>query len=176
MAGKSSKLCHDSGHCRRRSRRMGIARVPHNAQHTAFRQRTRGPAPSTGGVIPCMRAVMLNVRGIDQGYQHIDIEQVTAQGSSSASSFTISDVTRWLSGRTLRSGIPFRVLPLGVAGRSALRASDEMTSPRLFRSVVASSLAAARTSSSMASVVRIANLLTSNILHQMRYVFLCWGS
>jgi hypothetical protein len=54
-------------------------------------------------------------------------------------------------------------------GRIAVRASAEITSPTLFRSVAAISLAAARTSSSMARVVRksssSAKHHASNIIH-----------
>jgi hypothetical protein len=46
-------------------------------------------------------------------------------------------------------------------GRNARRASEEITSPTGFRSMVASSLAAARTSSSMARVVLIFSLFLS---------------
>jgi hypothetical protein len=102
-----------------------------------------------------MRKVVLHVRRVDQRNQHIDIQQIARQRSSSRSWRTSSEVTLGLLGLTRSKGTPFLVLPLGSAGRKAWRASDETTSPKLFRCIAASSFAAANTSSSIASVVRI---------------------
>jgi hypothetical protein len=51
--------------------------------------------------------------------------------------------------------MPLRVFGRDALGRIACRASAEITSPTLFRSDAAISFAAARTSSSIARVVRI---------------------
>jgi hypothetical protein len=68
--------------------------------------------------------------------------------------------------------MPFLVFRWDAAGVNARLASEEMTSPTDLPSVVAISLAALKTSSSMTRVVRIGKISPSNrsarILHQMR--------
>jgi hypothetical protein len=66
--------------------------------------------------------------------------------------------------------MPLRVAQLEGVGRNACRASAEITSPTLFFSAAAISLAAARTSSSMARVVRISAPFKENITHQSSYI------
>jgi hypothetical protein len=63
-----------------------------------------------------------------------------------------------------------RVARLEGVGRIAARASAERTSPTLFRSLAAISLTAAKTSSSMARVVRIFGSFRENITHQSSYI------
>ena len=68
--------------------------------------------------------------------------------------------------------MPFLVLRWGTAGVNALLASEKMTFPTGLRSVVAISLAALKTSSSMTRGVPIGktspNKLAPDIVHQMR--------
>ena len=67
--------------------------------------------------------------------------------------------------------MPFLVFRWDAAGVNARLASEEMTSPTDLRSVVAISLAALKTSSSMTRVVRIGQSpsnISSRIIHQMR--------
>jgi hypothetical protein len=116
-----------------------------------------------------MRAIMLNVCRIDQCDHNVDVKQIPFQSNSSWSWRTNSEVTLGAPGRTGSSGTPLRVARLDEVGRIDLRASAEITSPTLFRSVAAISLAAARTSSSIASVVRILGSLGENITHQSSY-------
>ncbi|MGB6687149.1 MAG: hypothetical protein WBE76_04840 [Terracidiphilus sp.] len=82
---------------------------------------------------------------------------------------TSSEVTRLLPGRTGSKGTPLRVFRSEGVGRKALRASEEITSPTLFPSVAAISFAAAKTSSSMARVVRMA-CPNGSIKHQSSYI------
>src|ERR1035437_1618033 len=100
-----------------------------------------------------MCPVMLDVCRVNQRYEDIHVEKESTHGNSSRSCCTNSEVTRGVSGPTGNKGTPFRVFLVESAGRSALRASKEMTSPTLFLCVAANSLAAASTSSSIASVV-----------------------
>jgi hypothetical protein len=122
-----------------------------------------------------MGSVVLNVRGIDQCNQNIDIKQEPGHGSSSRSWRTNSEVTRGVPLRTLRSGTPFRVLSLDSAGESACLANEEITSPTVFFSIVAISLAALNTSSSITRVVRMI-VPQLCIMHQMQtsYIGCTW--
>src|SRR5215469_392409 len=98
---------------------------------------------------------MLNVRWVDKRNQNIDIEQEPGHGNCSRSWCTNSEVTRGAPLRTLSSGTPFRVLVLDSPGESACLANEEITSPNVFFSIAAISLAALNTSSSITRVVRI---------------------
>src|SRR5437016_13737292 len=99
-----------------------------NTQHAIFGKRTGSPGLLPFCCKPFMRPMVLNLGGIDQGNQHIDIKQKSAHGSSSRSWFTNSDVTRRAPFRTLRSGTPLRVLTLDSVGASARLAKQEITS------------------------------------------------
>jgi len=134
--------------------RIRIARMAHYAENAVLRQRTSSPGlPATLGE-PVVRPVMLHMRRIDQCDQNIHIQQITRHGNSSCSCRTSSEVTLGVPGRTASRGTPFRVARAEGAGRIAFRARSEITSPTLLRSVAAISRAAAKTSSSMAKVVR----------------------
>jgi hypothetical protein len=99
--------------------------------------------------------IVLNVHRIDQRGQHVHIEQEDRYGNSSRSSFTISGVTGIAPGRTLSKGTPLRVFRPAAGGRSACRLSAQITSPMVLFCRAAKPLAAACTSSSIVSVVRI---------------------
>src|SRR5215469_9932641 len=105
------------------------------------------------------------MRRIDQSNQNIDIEQEPGHRSSSRSWWTNSEVTRCAPLRTLRSGTPFRVLILDSPGESACLARDEITSPTVFFSTAAISLAALNTSSSITRVVRMNRHLNLSAHH-----------
>src|SRR5205823_7140676 len=145
------------------TRRVWVSRMADNTQHAIFGKRTGSPGLLPFCCKPFMRPMVLNVGGIDQGNQHIDIKQKSAHGSSSRSWFTNSDVTRRAPLRTLRSGTPLRVLTLDSVGASARLAKQEIISPIDFFSRAANSLAALNTSSSIRRVVRI---ISSIIKHQ----------
>jgi len=126
-----------------------------DAEDSVLGERTGGPSSSTLSGEPIVGPVMLHVGWVDQGDENIDIEQEASHGNSSWSWRTNSEVTRGAPGRTGSSGTPLRVQWLEGTGRIAFRASEQITSPTLLRWLAAISLAAARTSSSMARVVRI---------------------
>jgi hypothetical protein len=155
MPRMSQERCHEFRDRRRRSRRSGIAGMSHNPQHTIFREGAGRPGCFAGLGKPFMRLIMLNMRRVDQCDQHIYIQQKPRHSNSSRSCWTRADVTRGDSGRTGSNGTPFRVFRPVSAGCRAPRAKAEMTSPTLFRCVIAISFAAASTSSSIANVVRI---------------------
>ena len=141
--------------------------MANNAHHAILRQGTSSPGNGARCGKPFVSMVMPHVCWIDQRYQQVHVEKKATHGNSSRSCWTSSDVTRAAPGRTGSKAIPFRVLPSDSEGRNAVRASTEITSPTLFRCEAASSFAAARTSSSIASVVLIFSLpLTSIIIHQ----------
>jgi hypothetical protein len=103
---------------------------------------------------PSVRAIMSNMCRVNQGDEHIDIEEKPIHGNSLPNCCTNSDVTRGVPGLTGSRGIPFRVFLPASDGHKARRARVEITSPTLFCWVAANSLAAASTSSSMVRVVR----------------------
>ena len=119
---------------------------------------------------PSVRAIMLNMCRVNQGDEHIDIEEKPIHGNSPPNCCTNSDVTRGVPGLTGSRGIPFRVFLPASDGHKARRARVEITSPTLFCCVAANSLAAASTSSSMVRVVRIVDHLLVNIQHQTSYI------
>src|SRR5437016_5797541 len=102
---------------------------------------------------------MLHMIGVYQGDEEVDVQQKGRQGNSSLKRFTISSVTGFppffaaSNEMPLRTGFALRALLV-----SPCRASAEMISPMLLCSRSAKCRAAERTSSSMASVVRMAGL------------------
>ena len=163
MSGKGTKGRQDLGYNSGGSRRIEIGRTAHDAQHGVFGERTSCPLFPARGMKPAMRRIMVNVEPIDQGNQYVHIEQ-ERHGNSSRSRFTSSIVTGLPSGRRGSRGTPLRVLACRLRGARPFLASVEITSPTLFPSLAASPFAAARTSSSMASVVLMHQ--SSRINHQ----------
>src|SRR5579872_713520 len=131
--------------------------MAHYAQHAVFGKRTSRPSFLTFRLKPLVRPVMLNVSRVDQSDQYVDIQKKPAQGNSSRSRWTNSEVTRSAPLRIGRSGTPLRVLEIDSPGDSARLAKDEITSPIDLFSIAAISLAALKISSSMTRVVRIAS-------------------
>src|SRR5580704_1852922 len=117
-----------------RSRGVRVASMSDNTNDSILCQRASSPGPFALRREPVVSIVMLHVGGVDEGDQYIDVEQKPGHGSSSWSWRTNSDVTRGAPGRTASSGMPLRVRRAGEAGRKAVRASDEITSPTLLRS------------------------------------------
>lgn len=155
VSGQLSERSQQVGDNRRRAGGIWISRMADNTQNSIFRQWAGRPSSVSPGFKPGVRTVMLHVNGVDQGDQDVHIQQKPGHGNSSRSLCTNSDVTRWAPRRTLSSGTPFRVLAFVSAGDNARLANEEITSPTDFFSIAASSFAALRTSSSIASVVRI---------------------
>jgi hypothetical protein len=137
---------------RRSAKRICLARVAQDSQNRVLRERTGRKPLAPNGTEPAMCHVVVNVPVIDQSDQHIDVQQ-KSHGHSSRRRFTISIVTGLPPGRLGSSGTPLRVRNRRRGGSRPFLASTEITSPTLFPSLSASPLAAARTSSSMASVV-----------------------
>lgn len=108
---------------------------------------------------------MLDVCRVDQCDEYIDIEEEPSQRNSSRSWCTSSDVTLGAPARTGKRGTPLRVWRLDALGLKPFRASEEMTSPTVLFCDAAISLAALKTSSSIARVVR-----TAFSLHQTSYI------
>src|ERR1700678_4099106 len=84
----------------------------------------------------------------------IDVDEEPRQGSSSRSSPTAFAVTLEAPERMGRMGTPFRVLRLDLTEVNPCLASEEMTFPTVLFSTTAISLAAVKTSSSIAKVIR----------------------
>src|SRR6266700_385275 len=133
--------------------------MSNDPDHAILGERTGRPRFLPGFGKPRMGSVMLHVCRVNQRNQYIDIKEKSNHGNSSRSRCTNSDVTLGPSGLTGRRGTPFRDFLVGSGGRNARRTSVEITSPTLFLSVAAISLAAASTSSSMAKVVRMVGYL-----------------
>jgi hypothetical protein len=101
-----------------------------------------------------MDAVMMDVSRVYERDQHIHIEQKSHPASSSLKRLTISSVTGAASARRGSSGTPLRVSTGAGLGSRACRANFEIAAPRLMFWPAAKPRAAAKTSSSMATVVR----------------------
>ena len=69
--------------CRRRPWRIGIARMPDDAQNTVFSQWTGRPRGVTDSFKPRMGTVMLHMPRIEKGDQDIDVQKKPAHGNSS---------------------------------------------------------------------------------------------
>src|SRR3984957_4313505 len=167
MSQEGGHQCRNGGRC---SRRIGVPGMSHDPQHPVFCVWASRPGFLAGLGKPSMCLVMQDMRGVDQGDQHIYVQQEPYHGNSSRNLCTSSEVTREVFAWTGSSGTPFRVFRSISAGRSARRARAEMTSPTLLRSAAASSFAAASTSSSIAKVVRMAKQLPLFAYHQSSYI------
>lgn len=77
---------------------------------------------------PSMRGLVVYMRGVAQREQHIDIEQMDAQGEPSRSRFTRSSVTTFAGEVRGNKGTPFRS-PDARRGARALRTKSEKTLP-----------------------------------------------
>src|SRR6185503_8027104 len=114
---------------------------------------------------PVVGDFVMHVVGIEERDQHVDVEQVDDAHGSSRSRFTSCIVGRAApSDRGGRTGTPLRSVD-GRVGAKPLRASSDSTFPAVLPCNSASSLAAARTSSSISRVVRIET--SSHIRHLM---------
>jgi hypothetical protein len=59
--------------------------MTNNPQYAVFRKWTGGPGLLAGGSKPGVGSVVLNVRGIDQRNENVNIKQKPSHGSSSRS-------------------------------------------------------------------------------------------
>ncbi len=171
---KGSEDCKQFRDCRRCPWRVWVSRMSHNPQNPIFGQWACSPRSMALSAEPVVGPIVLDVGRIDERDQYIHVEEEPGHGSSSWSWRTSSEVTLDAPGRTESRGTPLRVPPLEGAGRSAVLASEEITSPTVFRSEAAISFAAERTSSSIARVVRNGHPPLSHhasiITHQDRVV------
>src|SRR6187455_2645632 len=104
---------------------------------------------------PVVRKLVVDVVGVEQSDEYVDVEQGPPVHTSSLRLFTRCMVGRGADpGRRGRSGTPLRTRADGPAC-SALRTSSEMTRPAVVPRALASSFAALRMSSSRSRVVRI---------------------
>ena len=73
--------CRNQGrHHRRRPRTVGIARLAQDAQHGVLGERGGGPTVRLGGCEPAMRCFVMHMTPIQQGDQHVHIEQSGTHG------------------------------------------------------------------------------------------------
>jgi hypothetical protein len=167
VAGQSANRDKRLEYCARWSRRVWVLRMPDNSDKAVLCERARSESLVTYPCKPLVRLVVLDVCRINKGNEHVDVQQVDGHGSSSRSWLTSSGVTGVAPRRLASSGTPFRsVRPGRVPLARPCLASVEITSPTLLWSRSARCLAAARTSSSMARVVRTVRLLMQCIIHQ----------
>jgi hypothetical protein len=85
MARQFSQGSQNLGYGRRRTGRIRVSGMADDSQYSVFGQRAGGPGMLSFGSKPLVCPVVLNVRGIDQGNQYIDIQQKSCQGNSSRS-------------------------------------------------------------------------------------------
>lgn len=150
---------------RRPSRGGTVGRTRDYSNESIFRDRTRRPA--IGAVIgkPVVGELVMNVIGIEERDEQIDVEQRDAAHVSSRSSLTNRIVGRGAPADLReRSGTPLRTRVV-FDGVRAFRASSDRTFPAVVPRADAISLAACRMSSSRSSVVRTET--SSRITHQM---------
>lgn len=93
MSGKGPELPKENSYGGWGSGGVWITGVSNNPKNTILRQWAGCPRLLAGCGEPLVRVLVLHMSRVDQSDQHIDIEQVSDQGSSSASCFTMSDVT-----------------------------------------------------------------------------------
>jgi len=142
----------DSG---RTTRRICVRSISCNSDSPIFSDWTRCPGFLPLDRKPVVRDIVLRVRRVNQRDQDVHIKEKGRQGSSSRNRLTSSKVAGFAFGCTGSRGMPLRYFRSVTLLRSAWRLRAEMTSPTVLCCRDAISLAAARMSSSMDSVVRI---------------------
>ena len=148
----------EDGH--RISRTVRVVRMAHDANEAVLGNGTSRPWRWTGAGIPGTRLLMMNMHWVRQGQKQVNVEEI-AQGSSSRSRLTISNVTGPAPGCTGIKGKPSSAVR-GMSRLSASRARSETTFPAVVRRRLAISLAALKISSSMSIVVRISHLMLTH--------------
>src|SRR5712691_876082 len=142
---------------------VAARRMTEYSNEPVFRQRTRRPPRLAMILEPIVSDLVVDVIGVEQRDEHVDVEQgLPAHASSSSSSATRFIVRIRDPGRRGRTGTPLRTFP-ACFGSSALRASSDSTCPAVFPRIAPISLAACNTSSSRSSVVRIVDHHASRI-------------
>ena len=129
---------------------VGIGQNPNEA---VLRDRTRRPAASAVVGEPIVCELVMDVVGIEQCDEQVDVEQGSTHASSRRSLTSCIVGRRPAPGRRGSRGTPFLTRDVR-AGVSARRARSESAFPAVIPRAAAISLAAWRTSSSRSSVVR----------------------
>jgi len=95
------------GYDGRAAGRIGVTRIPDNANQSVFRKRARRPGLTAYRSKPGLRFLMMHIGGIDQGDQYIYVQQI-GHGVSSISSLIKSSVADFAPGCMGSNGTPFR--------------------------------------------------------------------
>ena len=85
MAGQSPQGCQQLCNCSGSARRVRVSGITYDAQETILCERAGCPGLLAARCEPFVCAVMLNVRGIDERDQNIDVEEKPRHGNSSRS-------------------------------------------------------------------------------------------
>src|ERR1700674_563942 len=126
-----------------------IGGMQEDAQQSVFGQRASCPAQGAMVREPAMSGLVVNVIGVEERDENIDVKQRCATHESSRRRLTRAMVGLGLpAGRRGRSGTPLRI-DGGSAGSMAFRANSESTLPAVVPRLDAMSLIASRMSSSM---------------------------
>src|SRR5690606_31850579 len=99
MAGQLPHHADNGCDVRRRSWRVRIVCMADDADDAIFSNGAGRPGRTTRLFEPEMRRIMADVSGVDQSYEHIDVEQ-KGHGNSSRSALTVSSVTTVASSET----------------------------------------------------------------------------
>ena len=142
-----------------------VCGIPEYANEPVLGRRARRPSEGTLLRKPAMSGFVMNVIGVEERDEDVDVKERPSAHGSSRSLLTKAIVGFGLpGGRRRRRGTPLRMTG-GSVGSNAWRASSESTLPAVAPRFEANSLTAWRMSSSMSKVVRIA--ISSRIMHQM---------
>ena len=140
-----------------------ISWVAHDANAAILRNGAGSPAFARVGREPRRCACVRCVIGIEQRDEYIDVQQRTHQYASSSRSLSIPSLlttrARFAKGRNPYSVACARDFDGSGGEVNPRRASSEKTSPVIFFSRRARSLAACRTSSAISNVVRMHQML-----------------
>jgi hypothetical protein len=80
VLGMADQFGHHGRHHRRRPRTVGVARLAQDPQHGVLGERAGGPAVGLSGGEPAMGRLVLPMAPIQQGDQHVHIEQGNTHG------------------------------------------------------------------------------------------------
>ena len=80
VLGMADQFGHHGRHHRRRPRTVGVARLAQDPQHGVLGERAGGPAVGLSGGEPAMGWLVMDMAPIQQGDQHVHIEQGNTHG------------------------------------------------------------------------------------------------
>ena len=127
MVRRGAKTSQAAGHFGGSCCHSGIRRITQDADKAIHRYRTCRPSALSIPSEPAVRVFVIAMRGIEERYQDIYVQQRDTQASS-RNSFTMRRLDVEARALGTKSGAPFRTFK-GSRAASDCRASSEMTLP-----------------------------------------------